>query len=92
MIKTTNDLEIGDVIKLHEGSYGCATVIEKDTDYVSVIRPYIHMVGEPVCDKNGKYIKEQVLIYGDPMRGISTIGFETVKLFNDSSAQWTILK
>lgn len=91
MEKSINNLQIGDTIELFKGKYGCGTVIKKGENFVSVMRPYVHMLHTPVCDENQKYIKEQFFIYGDPPQGIATIGTETVILY-ENSGTWLVLK
>ena len=90
--KSTADLEIGDRIQLFNGAYGCATVIGKSVDRVTVFRPYVHLVGSPVCDANGVYLRDQPLVYGEPARAIATLGSETMDLHFGSSASWVIQK
>lgn len=91
-VKTTSELEIGDRVQLFAGAYGCATVIGKSTDRVTVFRPYVHLVASPVCDANGVYLRDQPLVYSDPPRAIATIGSETMDLHFGSTASYTILK
>lgn len=91
MNKFVSELQIGDNIELFKGKYGCGTVIKKDKDSVTIIRPYIHMVTTPICDENGKYLRSEVLEYGIPAQGISTISNETVKLYDSPTTNWLVL-
>lgn len=90
--KTTAELEIGDCIQLFNGAFGCATVIGKTADRVTVFRPYVHLVCSPVCDSDGKYLRDEPLVYGESPRAIATVGHEQMDLHVGSSATWTILR
>lgn len=89
--KTTTELAIGDRIQLFNGAYGCATVIGKSADRVTVFRPYVHLVGSPVVDADGKYLRDEPFVYGESPRAIATVGHEQTDLHFGSSAVWTIV-
>lgn len=73
------DMELGDIVQIYEGTYGCATVEEVSEKEVILFRPYVQTSDFAYGGQNSS-------------RVIPYIGSEKVNLRKDSSRTYFLLR